>query len=102
MVSLFGSSWSTETYLGGEEIRFESRVITVRQSSSNLHIRKMKWHGCINNYILMSVLHLLTLSGRFRVGFGVGHISNTIEHSFLGTDPGYLNSEPPQYVSVAT
>ncbi len=25
-------------------------------------------------------MHLLTLSGRFRVGFGVGHISNTIEH----------------------
>jgi len=24
----------------------------------------------------ISVLHLLTLSGRFRVGFGVGHIYN--------------------------
>ncbi len=48
IVSLFGSSQSTETYLGGEELRFESRVITVRQSSSNLHIRKLKWHGCIN------------------------------------------------------
>ncbi len=26
------------------------------------------------------------LSGRFRVGFGVGHISNTIEHELLVTD----------------
>ncbi len=34
----------------------------------------------INKCIFMSVLHLLTLSGRFRVGFGVGDISNTIEH----------------------
>ncbi len=50
----------------------------------------------------ISVLHLLTPSGRSRVGFGVGHISNLIEHSLLGTDPGYLNSEPSQYVPVAT
>ncbi len=66
-----------ETYLGGEELWFESCVITVRQSSSNLHKRKLKWHGCINKFVFISVLHLLTLSGRFRVGFGVGHISNT-------------------------
>ncbi len=65
-------------YLGGEDLQFESCVITVRQSSSNLHIRKLKWHGCINKYVLISVLHLFTQSGRFRVGFGVGHISNTI------------------------
>ncbi len=80
MVSLFGSSRSTETYLGGEELRFESCVITVQQSSLNLHIRKLKWHSCNNKYVFISVLHLLTLSGRFRVRFGVGHISNTIEH----------------------
>ncbi len=80
MVGLFGSSPSTETYLGGEELRIESRVTTVRQNSSNLHIRKLKWHGCINKYVFTPVMHLLTLSGRFRVGFGVGHISNTIEH----------------------
>ncbi len=67
-----------ETYLGGEELRFESHVIMVQQSSSNLHISMLKWHGCINKYIFISVLHLLTLSGMFRVGFGVGHISNTI------------------------
>ncbi len=72
-VSLFGSSRSTETYLEGKELRFESRVITVLTSSSNLHIRKLKWHGCINKYIFISVLHLLTLSGRFRVRFGLGH-----------------------------
>ncbi len=69
-----------ETHLGGEELRFESCVITGQQSSSNLHMRKMKWHSCINKYIFISVLHLLTQSGRFRVGFGVGHISNTIEY----------------------
>ncbi len=68
-MDLFDSSRSTETYFGGEEFRFESRVITVRQSSSNLHIRKLKWHGCINKYVFISILHLLTLSGRFRVGF---------------------------------
>ncbi len=79
-VSLFGSSLITEMYLGGEELRFESCVITVRQSSSNLHIRKLKWHSRINKYLFISVLHLLTLSGRFRIGFGVGHSSNTIEH----------------------
>ncbi len=80
IVSLFGSSPSTETYLGGEELQFESHVTTVRQNSSNLQIRKLKWHGCINKYVFIPVMHLLTLSGRFRVGFGVGHISNTIEH----------------------
>ncbi len=57
---------------------------------------------CINKCVFISVLYLLTLSGRFMVEFGVGHISNTIEHSFLGTDPGYLNSEPPHYVPVVT
>ncbi len=67
-------------YFRGEELQYESHVITVRQSSSNLHISKLKWHGCINKYVFISVLHLLTLSGRFRVVFGVGHISNKIEH----------------------
>ncbi len=67
-------------YLRGEELRFESRVTTVWQNSSNLHKRKLKWHGYINKYVFIPVLHFLTLSGRFRVGFGVGHISNTIEH----------------------
>ncbi len=46
-------------YLGGEEL--EPRVITVRRNSSNLHIRKMKCHGCINKCVFISVLHLLTL-----------------------------------------
>ncbi len=59
-------------YLGGKKLQFESRVITVRQRISNLHIRKLKWHGCINKHVFISVLHMLTLSGRFRVGFGVG------------------------------
>ncbi len=73
-VSLFGSSRSTETYLGGEKLQFESRVPTFQQNSSNLHKRKLKWHGCINKYVFIPFLHLLTLLGRFRVGFGVGHI----------------------------
>ncbi len=71
-------------YLRSKDLRFESRVSTVRQNSSNLHLRKFKiaWlHQCI----FISVLHLLTLSGRFRFGFGVGYISNTIERSFLET-----------------
>ncbi len=42
-------------YLGGEELRLESHVITVRQSSSNLNIRKLKGHGCINKYVFISV-----------------------------------------------
>ncbi len=37
--------------VGGEELRFKSCVITVRQSSSNLQIRKLKCHGCINKYV---------------------------------------------------
>ncbi len=93
MVGLFGSSQSTET-----DVLERRRV----QNSSNLHIRKFKWYGCIKKNVFISVLHLSTLSGRFRVGFGVGHISNTIELSFLATVPGYLNSEPPQYVPEAT
>ncbi len=55
----------------------------------------MSW---LHQQIFISVLHLLSLSGRFRVGFGVGHIYSMIEHYLLGTDPGYLNSELPQYV----
>ncbi len=38
--------------------------------------KELKWHGCLNKY----VLHLLTLSGRFRFGFCVGNIYNTIEY----------------------
>ncbi len=71
-VGLIGSSRSMQLHLRGET--------TVRQNSSNLHIRKFKWHSCINECVFISLLHLLTLSGRFRVGFGVGDISNTIEH----------------------
>ncbi len=67
-------------YSRNEEFRFQSRVVTVRYNRSNLQIRTFKQHACINKYVFISVLHLLTLSGRFRVGFGVGHISNTIEH----------------------
>ncbi len=59
-------------------------------------VRKQKWHGCINKYVFISVLHLLTLSGRFRVGFGVRH-DRALTFSFL-----VLNYETQQYVPVAT
>jgi len=45
----------------------------------------------INKYAFISVLHFLTLLGSFRVGFGVGHISNMMEHKRLGTDIWILN-----------
>ncbi len=85
-VGLFGCS-CMETYLRGEEFQFESRVTvtTVQRNSSNLHIRKFKEHSCINKCVSISVLPLSTLSGRIRIG--VGHISNTIEHTFLATVP---------------
>ncbi len=67
MVSLFGSSRSTET------LKRRGVAVRVRQSSSKLYMRKLKWQGCIIKYVFISVLHLLTLSGRFRVGFGVGN-----------------------------
>ncbi len=52
--------------------------------------------GCINKYVCISVLHVLTLSGRFRGGFGgVGH-----DRALTFRDrPRYF--EPPQYISVA-
>ncbi len=59
-------------------------------------------HGCISECVFIAVLHLLTLSGRFRVGFGVGDISNTLENQLLATLPGYLHYEPPQYIPEAT
>ncbi len=43
-------------------------------------VSKFKLHSCINKSIFRLVLHLLTLFGRFRVGFGVGDVSNTIQH----------------------
>ncbi len=63
-VSLFGSSRTTETYLGGEDSR-----------SNHSSTKQFK-----SAYKEVEMAHLLTLSGRFRDGFGVGHISNTIEH----------------------
>ncbi len=78
MVDLFGSSQRTETYLRDEELRFESRVTTVstKQFKSAYKEVQVARLQCI----FISVLHLSTLSGWFRVRFGEGHISNTIEH----------------------
>ncbi len=81
MVSLFGISHTTETYLGGKELQFESRAITLSNTkqfkSAYKEVEMARLH---QQKIFISVLHLLTLSGRFRFGFGVGHISNMIEH----------------------
>ncbi len=91
------SSWSTETYLWGEERRFESRV-TLIDKAVQICIYG-SWNGTVaSTHVFISVVHLLTLSDRFRVGFG----SNTIEHTLIITVPRYLNSEPSQYVSGAT
>ncbi len=78
-VGLLGSSCNMALHLGDEELRYEPRETTVRHNSSNLHKDvKIAWLHQQNIFILL--LHLLTLSGRLRVGFGVGDISNTIEH----------------------
>ncbi len=60
-----------------EELRYESRQTTVQQNSSNLHKEvKIAW---LHQRIRFYILHLLTLSGRFRFGFGVRDTSNFIE-----------------------
>ncbi len=70
-----------ETYLRNEELRFESRVTTVWQKSSNLLIRKFKWSRqpccCINKFVLISVLHWSTLS----VGLGLGLVKENCSYS---------------------
>ncbi len=77
-VSLLGSSRDTALHLGEEELRYESRQTTVQQNGSNLHKEvKIAWLHQRIRFILL--LHLLTLSGRFRLGFGVGDTSNFIE-----------------------
>ncbi len=68
--------WKLAEYgdvLRSEEFRF---VIPCKHGSTKQlksAYCKLIWHG-------ISVLHLLTLSGNFKLGFGVEHISNTIEH----------------------
>ncbi len=49
-------------YIGGKELRFESRVITVRQSCSNLHIRKIEialLHHQIRLYISFAFVNTI-------------------------------------------
>ncbi len=74
-VGLLGSSPDTVLHLGDEELRYELRESMVQQNSSNLHkdVKIAQLHQQMHFY-------MLTLSGRFRVGFGEGDISNTIEH----------------------
>ncbi len=77
-VGLLGSSRDRALHLGEEELWYESRQTTVQLNSSNLHKEvKIAWlHQRIRFYITFA---LLTLSGRFRVGFGVGDTSKFIE-----------------------
>ncbi len=62
-----------------------------------MEVQKAQLHQQICFYISFAFVKT-----RFKVGFGVGHISNMIEHKFLATIPGYFNPEPPQYVPEAT
>lgn len=39
------------------DVLFKFCVTTVQQNSSNVHIRKLKWHSCINKCVFISVLH---------------------------------------------
>ncbi len=66
-------------YLRDEELRFKSRVTTVSTKQFKSAYKEVQaWLHEQMHFI--SVLHLSTLSGRFRVRFGEGHISNTIEY----------------------
>ncbi len=65
-------------YIGGVPVRIPCNHGLTKQFKSAYKETEMAW---LHQQILfISVLHLLTLSGRFRVGFGVGRICNTIEH----------------------
>ncbi len=56
--------------------------------------------ACLHQQICFYITFAI-LSGKFRVGFGEGDISNTILHELLTTLLGYLNYEPPQYIPEA-
>ncbi len=45
---------NNNTYLRAEELWFESCLTTVRQNSSNLHIRKFKWQVASTNLFYIS------------------------------------------------
>jgi len=74
---LINKALFSHNYLG-EELGYESRETTIPQNSSSLHIGKFKWHGCIKKIFFFFAIYNTT--GRFRVGFGLGDISNMIEH----------------------
>ncbi len=61
----------------------EARGNTRHRETKSDTYRKVQIAWLHQQMRFISVLHLLTLSGRFRVGFGVGHISNTIKHKLL-------------------
>ncbi len=78
-VGLIGSSRDTALHLGDEELRYQLRKSTVQQNSSNPHKEvKIAWmHQQMCFYITFAFVYTIS---RFRVGFGLGDISNTIEH----------------------
>ncbi len=76
-VGLLGSSSDTAFHLRDEELRYEPCETTVQQNSSNLHKEVIiAWlHQQMHFYITFAFANT-----RFRAGFGVGDISNTIQH----------------------
>ncbi len=96
-VILLGSSRDMVMHLGDEELRYKSRETTVQQNSSNQHKEvKIAW---LHQYIFMLLLHLLTLSGRFRFGFGVGDMSNTIDSQWF-SNLSYKHPCPAHFVCL--
>ncbi len=72
-VGLLGSSPDTTFRLRDEELRYKPCEHMVQQNSPNLHTEVIMALVHQQMYFI-SLLHLLTQSGRFRVGFGVGDI----------------------------
>ncbi len=83
------------------EIRGAPIRVPCNYGQRSLHISSNSTVASTNAFLYQFCI-CQHLSDKFRVGFGVVHISNKIEHSFLTTVPGYLNSEPPQYVPEPT
>ncbi len=66
-------------YLRSEDLRVESRG-TKKFKSAYKEVKKAWLHQQMHFYISFAFVNTI---GRFRVGFGVGHIYNMIEHTFL-------------------
>ncbi len=86
--------------LGDEELRYKPCGTTVQQNSSNPHneVKIARLHQQIHLYITFAFDNTL----RFRVEFGLGDVSNTLQHYILETLIGYLNYELSQFVPEST